>query len=159
MLVCAVLRTGRKDQVFFVDSPRREKQILGTLLKAVRKCETIVTFNGRSFDIPFLTSRALVLNLPNPNLLPLRQIDLFERCKTLLRFDRLNLDHLARVLGIDVSSGISGREVPHLYMTYLATRDKNLRDRIIAHCTSDVDALEKIEARLEPLALKEGPER
>jgi len=159
MLVCAVLRKEQENRVFFVDSPRREKTVLDRLLRATRKCDNLVTFNGRSFDIPFLISRALVLNLEDPHLLPATHIDLYERCKMLLRFDRLSLDHVTSVLDIDNPSDISGREVPHLYISYLATRDRKLRDRIIEHCTSDVEALEKIMSRLETLLPKEGLER
>jgi uncharacterized protein YprB with RNaseH-like and TPR domain len=151
MLVCAVLRKDGKDRKFFVESPRRERKILIRLLDELRKCEALVTFNGRSFDIPFLLSRALVVGVENPTLSLPRHIDLYDECKRVLRFDRHGLDHIARLLGVDVNARVTGREVPHMYMTYLATKDAKIRDQIIQHCTADIDTMEGVAKRLEAI--------
>lgn len=156
MLVCAVLRSEGKDTLFFVESPKKEKDVLERLLKQTRKCDTLITFNGRSFDLPFLVSRGIVLGIQDVTLNPPCHIDLFEHCRKNLRFDKLSLDHIARVLGVEVETGLTGREVPHLYLTYLAKQDKELRDRIIEHCISDVNMLEKISLRLGPPLTQEG---
>jgi uncharacterized protein YprB with RNaseH-like and TPR domain len=151
MLVCAVLRRDGTDEKFFVESPRAERKVLTGLLGELRKCEGVVTFNGRSFDLPFMLSRALVVGIEDPTIDLQVHIDLYEECKRVLRFDRHSLDHIARLLGVDVNAKLSGQEVPHLYMTYLATRDKKARDRIIEHCVCDIDTMEKVEKRLRTL--------
>jgi uncharacterized protein YprB with RNaseH-like and TPR domain len=155
MLVCAVLRRDGADVKFFVESPRAERKVLTRLLGELRKCEGVVTFNGRSFDLPFILSRALVVGIEDPALdLPVH-VDLYEECKRLLRFDRHGLDHIARLLGIEVNAKLSGQEVPHLYMTYLATKDRKVRDRIIGHCVCDIDTMEKVEKRLRALVSRD----
>jgi uncharacterized protein YprB with RNaseH-like and TPR domain len=156
MLVCAVMRKDGKDRVFFVASPKRERRTLEGLLKEIGRCDRLVTFNGRSFDLPFLMSRALVLGITDFDPIACVHVDLYEECKRLLRFDRLSLDHIARTLGLRCEGALSGREVPNAYLTYLATGDRGLRDLIVAHCVSDVDTMERLAKRLQPLLASEG---
>jgi uncharacterized protein YprB with RNaseH-like and TPR domain len=155
MLVCGVLRRDGKDKVLFVESPRREPKVLSRLLGELRKCDHLVTFNGRSFDLPFILSRALVIGIENPTLDLPRHVDLYDECKRVLRFDRHGLDHIARLLGIEVNASLTGQEVPHLYMTYLATKDPEVREQIIGHCVSDIDTMEGVSKSLAPLLPKE----
>jgi uncharacterized protein YprB with RNaseH-like and TPR domain len=155
MLVCAVIREKGKDSIFFVESPRREKTALQRLLKKIRRCDSLVTFNGRSFDIPFLVSRGLVLGVPDIGIPAVPHVDIYELCRRSLRFDGLSLDHVARMLGIDFKTEATGREVPHLYLTYLASRSKKAKDRIIGHCVSDVDVLEQVSSKLEAIYKQE----
>ena len=156
MLVCAVVRREGKDKKFFVESPKMEGKVLTRVLDELRKCDCLVTFNGRSFDVPFLLSRALVLGIEDVTLNLPRHTDLYEECKRVLRFDRHGLDHIARLLGVDVNAPVTGREVPHLYMTYLATKDGKIKERIIKHCVSDVDTMEKVAERLGSMITLEG---
>jgi len=156
MLVCSVIRRQGKDLLFFVDSPRNERRVLDRLCAGISKCDTLVTFNGRSFDLPFIISRRLVLGAKDPGLAPVRHLDLFDHCRQMLRFDKLSLDHIARVLGIEVDATLTGREIPHLYNTYLASRSRHARQQIIDHCISDVRTLENVYLRFEPLLAGEG---
>jgi len=156
MLVCSVIRTRGKDSLFFVDSPRNERRVLDRLCAEIRKCDTLVTFNGRSFDLPFIISRRLVLGARDLSVAPACHVDLFDHCRQMLRFDKLSLDHIARVLGIEVNAALTGREIPHLYLTYLTSRGREARQQIIDHCVSDVCTLEKLYLRLEPLLAREG---
>jgi len=156
MLVCSVIRTRGKDSLFFVDSPRNERRVLDRLCAEIRKCDTLVTFNGRSFDLPFIVSRRLVLGARDLGLSTARHVDLFDHCRQILRFDKFSLDHIARVLGIEVDASLTGREIPHLYNTYLANRSRQAKQQIMDHCVSDVRTLEKVYLRLEPLLTGEG---
>ncbi len=159
MLVCAVLRQNGRDRVYFVDRPRLERSVLERLLRKIGGVECLVTFNGRSFDLPFLASRALILGIQDIPAITCRQVDLFESLKKVLRFDKLSLDHVARVLGIEFDSSLTGREVPHMYLTYLSERKKEMRERVIRHCVSDVDLMEKVYLKLDALMNLEGLER
>ncbi len=156
MLVCAVLRREDTDMVFFVDSPRREKPVLKRLSEEISRREALITFNGRSFDLPFLASRMLVLGLDDAVLEVECHVDVFEGCKHVLRFDKLSLNHIARVLGVEVLAGLDGRDVPRLYLSYLSHRQRELKDQIIQHCLSDALMLEKVYRRLEPLISRGG---
>lgn len=156
MLVCSVIRRRGKDSLFFVDSPKSERRVLDRLSAEICKCDTLVTFNGRSFDLPFIISRRLVLGAKDLGLAPACHVDLFDHCRQMLRFDKLSLDHIARVLGVEVDATLTGREIPHLYTTYLASRNRQARQQIIDHCVSDVRTLEKLYLRLEPLLAREG---
>ncbi len=156
MLVCAVMRRKGKDRVFFVASPKRERKTLEGLLRAIGRCDRLVTFNGKSFDLPFLISRALVLGITDFDPIACIHVDLYEECKRLLRFDKLSLDHIVRTFGVRCEGALSGREVPNAYLSYLATGDGRLKDLIVEHCISDVDAMERLTERLQPLLASEG---
>jgi uncharacterized protein YprB with RNaseH-like and TPR domain len=155
MLVCAVLRRDGKDKTFFVESPKRERKVLSRLLAELRKCDGLITFNGRSFDLPFLLSRALVIGIENISLDLGKHTDLYEDCKRALRFDRHSLDHIARLLGVDVDAHMTGREVPHLYLSYLSTKDAKVKNQIIEHCVSDIETMEKVALKLRPMISRE----
>jgi hypothetical protein len=139
-----------------VDSPKREGKVLGRLMRDVRKLDMIVTYNGKSFDLPFLVSRGLILGVPDLDLDVLHHLDIYEQCRRVLRFDKLGLDHVARVLGIEVESGYTGREVPHLYLAYLSERRKEIKNEIINHCLSDISMLERVYKKIRPLLLLDG---
>ena len=156
MLVCAVLREGDRDSSFFVDSPKRERGCLSRLLNRLGRCNELVTFNGKSFDVPFIVSRALVLGIDNPWVEVGLHIDLYEECKRILRFDSNNLDHIARTLGIEVKSDMRGNDVPRLYIEYLSTRERSIKERLIAHCVQDVDTLQRLFSKLQPIIFREG---
>jgi len=156
MLVCSVIRRRGKDSVFFVPSPGSEGRVLDRLCAEINRCDVLVTFNGRSFDLPFILSRRLILGAKDLGLAPGCHVDIFEHCRQMLRFDKLSLDHIASVLGIEVNAALTGREIPHLYNTYLANHSRQTKQRIIDHCVSDVRTLEKVYRRLQPLIAKEG---
>jgi hypothetical protein len=44
--------------------PLTERQLLGAFWTLAREAETVVTFNGRNFDLPFLTARSVVHDVP-----------------------------------------------------------------------------------------------
>ncbi len=156
MLVCAVVRKGKRDLTFFVDSPAKEKQVLRRLARHLSTCTQLVTFNGKSFDIPFVVSRSLIVGVVNPIVNFEIHVDLYEESKKLLRFDSNNMAHIARTLGIETQRDIAGNDVPGLYLRYLASGDNSIRASLIDHCTRDVDTLQKLFEKLRPMIFTEG---
>lgn len=155
MLVCAVVRRNGENREFFVECPEAEKRTLGDLLTMLSECDELVTFNGKSFDLPFILSRALVLGIEGPGLPPQFHLDLYEEFKRRFRFVKLSLGHLSHILGYDSEVATTGVDVPNLYLRYLADRDAELKQEILRHCNSDVDLLQQIHHRLKPLFERE----
>jgi DNA polymerase elongation subunit (family B) len=102
-----------------------EAEILRKFWGIIQRYEKIVTFNGRSFDCPFLLIRSAIHKIkPTRELMPNRyseaHIDLFDQ----LTFfgasrRRFSLDMWCRAFGIKSpkESGITGYEVKDLFKT------------------------------------------
>ena len=73
-----VLAEGRRGGVVGVrgagaDAPRSRTVLLREFWKLVREAGTIVTFNGRGFDGPYLMIRSAILGVePSRNFVPYR---------------------------------------------------------------------------------------
>jgi hypothetical protein len=100
-----------------------EKEILEKFWTVIKGCSQFITFNGRSFDCPFILIRSAVHRIkPRRDLMPNRygdtHIDLLEQ----LTFygasrKRFNLDMWCRTFGIKSpkEDGITGDEVKGLF--------------------------------------------
>ena len=101
-----------------------EKQLLELFWARIAKAERFVTFNGRSFDCPFLLVRSAVNGVrPSRNLMPDRyrsqaHIDLMEKLTYLgATRRRFSLHMWCRAFGIKSSKeeGVSGADVKDLF--------------------------------------------
>ncbi len=93
-----------------------EKSTLVRLTKRLQGYDIIVTWNGRSFDIPFLTTRLLKHNMDPRLVAGKRHIDLNEVVKSRMRLTFTYLDHVCDFFGIPKKKGPMGMEVPQLYV-------------------------------------------
>ncbi len=133
-----------------VKSTGDEKSVLSKLVSRLGGYDVIVTWNGRSFDLPFLTTRLLSHGLDPRPLLGKRHVDLGEVVKGRLRLTFNYLEHVCDFLGIEKRRGPMGMDVPHLY---LKAQEGDVRaSKIIReHCLDDLEATRKVFARLKPL--------
>ncbi len=121
--------------------PGTEKEILTEFWKAVGRYGQFITFNGRTFDCPFLMLRSAILNVrPTRNLMPYRysaneHCDLLDQLTFYGAFRKFSLDFYCRSFGIKSpkSEGISGGEVGTLFQA------GNYR-AIAEYCLGDVRA-------------------
>lgn len=121
--------------------PLPENEMLQTFWKYAKKAEQIITFNGRNFDIPFLTMRSALLQIkPSRNFMKNRydnscHIDLLEEFTFHGLTKKFNLDFYCNAFGIESpkSKGITGMEVKELY------RAGRIKD-IALYCAHDVTA-------------------
>ncbi len=108
-------------EVKYVSYP--EEELLKHFWQYAKKAETVVTFNGRNFDIPFLMIRSAMLKVkPTRNFLKNRydsksHIDLLEKMTFYGITKKFNLDFYCKSFGIDSpkSHGVSGMDVKELY--------------------------------------------
>ncbi len=127
-----------------------EKRSLSTLISLLDKCEVIVTWNGRGFDLPFLTTRLLIHGLDPRPLTGKRHIDLSEIVKGRLRLTFTYLDHVCDFFGIPKKKGPMGMDVPHLYLK-AQEGDAGALKVIREHCLDDLEATRKLYLKLKPL--------
>ncbi len=150
MVGAGLLPENGPGEYLTVKSTGEEKGVLSKLVSRLAGYDVIVTWNGRSFDLPFLTTRLLSHGLDPRPLLGKRHVDLGEVVKGRLRLTFNYLEHVCDFLGIEKKRGPMGMDVPHLY---LKAQEGDVRAlRIIReHCLDDLEATRKVFARLKPL--------
>ena len=118
-----------------------EEEMLKSFWRIIEVTDTIVTFNGRNFDAPFLMMRSAMKRIkPSKNLITNRydtafHVDLLEQFTYYGLTRKFNLDFYCQAFGITSpkSKGISGMDVKNLYE---AGRTKD----IAVYCGDDIYA-------------------
>ncbi len=139
-----------KSEYFQVKRSRDEASVLSRLAQRLQVHDVLVTWNGRSFDIPFLTTRLLKNGLDPRPISSKRHVDLNEVVKSRLRLTFTYLDHVCDFLGIAKKKGPMGMDVPQLYVRALEGDTKAL-GVIRDHCLDDLQATRNVYLRLKPL--------
>jgi hypothetical protein len=129
---------------FFMRDPAEEAAQLAGLADFLAPCQALVTFNGKSFDGPLLTSRYITQGDRFP-LAEAPHLDLLHLARRLWR-DRLSsrsLGELERhILGAERSEeDTPGWLIPSLYFNYLADGDARPLRGVFYHNALDVLAM------------------
>ncbi len=127
-----------------------EENMLVKLMSRLNSYDVIVTWNGRGFDLPYLTTRLLSHGLDPRPLAGKRHIDLNEIVRSRLRLTFTYLDHVCDFFGIAKKKGPMGMDVPQLYLKAQEGDGKALK-AIREHCLDDIEATRKVYLRLKPL--------
>lgn len=100
-----------------------EKEMLEQFWATAKKIDQLITFNGRNFDIPFLTIRSAIQKVkPSKNFITNRydlahHIDLLEQLTFYGLIKKFNLDFYCHSFGIESpkSKGVTGMDIKELY--------------------------------------------
>ncbi len=138
-------------QQFFMRDPAEEPALLEGLGTFLAPCESLVTFNGKAFDAPLLSTRYRLHQIPIP-FKDYSHLDLLPLARRLWR-DRLEsraLKYLEEhVLGLTRSSEeVPGYEIPFLYFDYLRTGDARPLEGVFYHNAMDVVAMAALLAHM-----------
>lgn len=123
-LIGCVSRNGEKlmaDQ-FFADNPAEEPEVISAFLSFAEDFDTIITFNGIGFDIPYLTSRCKILNIEE-HLSNYTYIDIYRlvsKLKFLLKLPNYRQKSIESFLGIDRTDTFDGGELIEVYQNYVS---------------------------------------
>lgn len=125
--------------------PGSEEEILAEFWKTVARYGQFITFNGRTFDCPFVMLRSALLGVkPTRNLLPYRysateHCDLLDQLTFYGAFRKFSLDFYCKSFGIKSpkGGGISGLDVAPLF------REGRYRE-IAEYCLGDVRATSEL---------------
>lgn len=126
---------------FFMRDPLEEPALLLALEEFIAPCQTLVTFNGKSFDIPLLNTRYILQGWRSP-FIDRSHIDLLHLSRRLWR-DRLpsrTLSNLeVHILGVQRSEEeVPGWMIPQMYFEYLRDGDARPLKRVFYHNAMDV---------------------
>jgi uncharacterized protein YprB with RNaseH-like and TPR domain len=129
---------------FFMRDPAEEPALLEGLADFLAPARALVTFNGKAFDAPILTTRYVLSHIPVP-FKGYCHLDLLPLARRLWR-DRLESRRLKyleeHVLGLKrTNEEVPGFQIPDLYYQYLLTRDAHELAGVFYHNAMDVVAM------------------
>lgn len=123
-----------------------ESFVLRHVMAHLQPGKILVTYNGRTFDIPLLASRFIMQRIRfDAEALP--HVDLLHTARRVwkLRLQRCSLsaleEHIYNEPRVD---DLPGAEVPQRYFDYLKSRDFSLLDDILRHNAQDIATLARL---------------
>lgn len=131
---------------YFLEDPRQEKELLKSFINDLSEFDLMITYNGLSFDYPFIQSRAKKHQLPL-KLNEFKHVDLYkhiQKNKNILPIENYRLKTIEKLLGIHRKDEISGGESVDLYHEYTQNKDERIRYRILLHNYEDIFYLPSI---------------
>lgn len=140
-VIVACIKPQGKEPIAFADDDEEKLLVALHEYLLARFPYTVVTFNGKSFDQPFLVMRGMLYGLDFASVLPSDRyskshIDLFETIGGGKWALPCKLSEAAWFFGLPDVEG-SGKDVQRMY-------DENDIEGIINHCKSDVETTEKL---------------
>ena len=128
---------------FFVDSHSREEGMLDLVADFVQPFDTLVTFNGKAFDIPLLETRYLLKRKQSP-FNRMEHLDLLHPCRQLwnLTLDNCKLQTIEKeILHFYREDDLPGDEIPYAYFRYIRIGDPDPLYRVFQQNADDIATL------------------
>jgi hypothetical protein len=129
-------------QIFLRNYPE-EKAALTALAEMLAGYEGVVTFNGKTFDLPLLETRFTLARMRSP-FARLQHFDLLHPARRLwkLRLASCELTNLERhLLGIRREGDVDGADIPKIYFDYLRTGSAETLQPVFYHNALDIVTL------------------
>ncbi|WP_286312417.1 ribonuclease H-like domain-containing protein [Romboutsia ilealis] len=131
-------KTVIKQFFFFIEDD--EKELLLSFINTIKNYQNHITFNGLTFDIPFLNTRLKKHNIDfylskNDDIDILKLIRPF---KEKLSLSDCKLKTIEKYLGIHREDTISGKESIDLYKDYSVNQNIDLKEKILLHNYEDI---------------------
>jgi len=128
---------------FFCENPSEEIILLKEFIKFSEDFTHFISFNGDSFDIPFVNSR-IKYNKLTRKFDKSMNIDLIKSAKNLAKLslvENYKLKTIEKYLGIHRDDLISGKESIDLYFEFVKTKNQHLMNKILLHNFDDIKNL------------------
>lgn len=125
---------------YFANDLADEPILLMEATKKLLSFDTIINYNGNSFDIPFINHKLSEYRIPlqvDKN----RSLDLYSlirKNKNLLEIENLKLKTVEKFLGIYREDIYSGKDCIDFYKDYILTGDGELKERLLKHNYDDL---------------------
>ncbi len=148
-ITCGIGNIKSRDNIsveitlLFAEDTFEEEDILREFSDYSKNTAQFITFNGLTFDFPFIKSRFNKYGIEY-DYKKYEQIDIFKKCKglkRLLKLDNLKQKTIESFLGIERNDTYSGGELIEQYKTYIKTGDKELYNNLITHNLEDVQGM------------------
>src|SRR5262245_15590873 len=155
---------GFRVRQFLLAGPAGEHEMLEALTDVFERASLLVTYNGRTFDVPFMETRWAFHRAPSPTD-DLAHFDMLPSARRLWRRREqigdpggCSLTALERaVLGVHRIGDIAGFDIPSRYFQFLRTGHTAGLEAVLEHNRCDLVSLAAVMAYALWLA-REGPE-
>lgn len=138
-------KSGFRLRQYFLRDPEEESATLQLLRTDLKQVEGLVTFNGRSFDLPIIESRYTIAVRDRWRISSRPHLDLLYPSRRLWSKTLINcrLGTLERhVLEVErTEEDVPGELIPGMYLDYLRTGDASEMTRVIYHNAIDILSL------------------
>ena len=138
---------------YFTESPEAEDFTVSCILRELEDCDAVITYNGNTFDLPFLLARSRKFGIADR--LPLiRHVDIYRWLKSYWplaeSMESMRQKAVEEVLGLagDRTDMINGGECIELYTEYLRLGREEAKELILLHNADDVRQLAAITNKL-----------
>jgi uncharacterized protein YprB with RNaseH-like and TPR domain len=135
---------GFKLAQFFMRHPGEEPALLAGLTEFMDGMKAVITYNGKSFDIPLLNTRYTMMGMTSP----FTQVDHFDLLPLARRLWRIRLESRTlsnvenKILGVERGNEeVPGYLIPEMYFDYLKTQDARPMAGIFYHNAIDILSL------------------
>lgn len=150
---------GFRVQLYFMRDFDEEHAMLDALAQTLAQYDTVITFNGKVFDVPLLETRYRLKRQRNP-FHSMDHVDLLHPARRLWkeRLGSCRLTNLeSHVLGVERQGDIPGALIPQCYFDYLRSGDASKLAAVFHHNVLDIVSLACINSVL--LAVLAAPDR
>lgn len=133
-------------EFLFAENKNSEEEIIHHFFEKLNSFEQICTFNGSTFDIPFIKWRCSSLNLNytfNDKLI-FDMYKEFKPYKQFLSLTRLKQKNFEEFLGLKRQDKFNGGELITLYRNYSKTHDERLEKIISLHNINDLEGMAEL---------------
>lgn len=124
----------------FINNTKDENQLLDYINKFISNFDLLITYNGDSFDLPFIKKRSSINNI-NSKILDMQSFDIYREIrknKSYLNFKNMKLKTIEENLGIYREDEHSGKDCIDFYYDYMDTKDQILKEKILKHNYDDL---------------------
>jgi uncharacterized protein YprB with RNaseH-like and TPR domain len=129
-------------QYLLRDIDEEQSALTATLEHLSGDHTALVTFNGKSFDLPYVSDRLAYYGMGSPGKIPHFDVLHFSRRRWKDQLPSLRLAALeTAILGISRADDIPGQMVPEFYETYLRTGNCGPLVPVVEHNKQDVVSL------------------
>lgn len=134
---------------FFCEHPSSEHETLKQISSALTGYDAIITYNGNTFDFPFLMKRAQENKICFPELI-YQTVDLYKWLRLYWpqakKMESMRQKNIEDALGFAEkrTDTINGSDCINLYNNYLQEADVKAKDAILLHNRDDILQLKRI---------------
>lgn len=126
---------------WLTQSPEDEPELLRAFFDAAADCDTLIHFNGTTFDLPFIKERAKRLGVAGNISDGKSSVDLYQKfrpLKNLLGLSRMNQTALEAFFARPREGRLDGKQMITLFQKYAASQEPKLRDLLLLHNHDDL---------------------
>ena len=143
---------------FFAETPADESDVLHAFLDYLQNFDTIITFNGIGFDIPYLTNKCQKYKIPEP-FSAYEYVDIYKMIsgfRFLFALPNLKQKTVEQFIGLEREDAYNGGELIDVYKACQKNPDKKLISLLKQHNYEDVIDMPKLLSVLSYVKLFEG---